>query len=39
MQTFEGIRYLIRLDSAEILLNRAGVTVSSGEVDMEVDTT
>lgn len=39
MRRFEGIRYLLKLDSAEIKLNLTGATILSGEVGLEVDTT
>lgn len=37
MRRFEGIRYLLKLDSAEIKLNLTGALY--GEVELEVDTT
>lgn len=39
MRRFEGIRYLMNLDSAEIKWNLTGATILSGEVELEVDTT
>ncbi len=39
MRRFEGIRYLMNLDSAEIKLNLTRATILSGEVKLEVDTT
>ena len=39
MKTFEGIRYLINLDSAEIKQNFAGGVTPPDKVESEVDTT
>ena len=39
MKTFEGIRYLIKLDSAEIQQNIAGGVAPPDKVESEVDTT
>ena len=39
MRRFEGIRYLIILDSAEIKLNFAGRSHSPDKVESEMDTT
>ena len=39
MKTFEGIRYLINLDSAEIKQNSAGGVAPPDKVESEVDTT
>ncbi len=39
MNKLEGIRYFIKLNSAEILSDRTGAALSSGEVNLEVDTT
>lgn len=39
MRESEGIRYLRKLDSAEIKSNQAGAAILSGEVELEVDTT
>lgn len=39
MRRFEGIRYLLKLDSAEIKLKPTGVHFFSGGVKLEVDTT
>ncbi len=39
MRRFEGIRYLLKLDSAEIKLNLTGAVILPSEVELEVDTT
>ena len=39
MRIIEGIRYLIKLDSAEIKSNLAGAALFPDKVELEVDTT
>ena len=39
MNYVEGIRYLRKLDSAEIKSNRNGAMIFSDEVELEVDST